>query len=127
MGKTSLVKKVKSLVENKERIVVFMDIYNCRTEHEFYERFASSVIQATTSKAEQMIKTAKEFIMSIAPKIIYSPEPGADYALQLGINRRSNMPEEILDLPEKIAKKRGIQIVVCIDELSLTSALAPIW
>lgn len=116
MGKTSLVKKVKSLVENKERIVVFMDVYNCRTEYEFYERFASSVIQATASKAEQMIKTAKEFIMSIAPKIIYSPEPGADYALQLGISRKTNTPEEILDLPEKIAKKRGIQIVVCIDE-----------
>ena len=63
MGKTSLVKKVKRLVESQERIVVFMDIYNCRTEYEFYERFASSVIQATASKAEQMIKNAKEFIM----------------------------------------------------------------
>ena len=116
MGKTSLVKKVKSLVESKDRIVVFMDIYNCRTEYEFYERFASSVIQATASKAEQMIRTAKEFIMSIVPKIVYSPEPGADYTLQLGINQKSNTPEEILDLPEKIAKKRGVQIVVCIDE-----------
>ena len=27
-----------------------------------------------------------------------------------------NAPEEILDLPEKIAKKKGVQIVVCIDE-----------
>ena len=27
IGKTSLVKKVKSLTENQERIVVFMDIY----------------------------------------------------------------------------------------------------
>ena len=116
MGKTSLVKKVMSQIDDAAIKVVYMDIYKCRTEYEFYERFASAVIQATASKAEQMIKTAKEFIMSIAPKIIYSPEPGADYALQLGINQKSNTPEEILDLPEKIAKKRGIQIVVCIDE-----------
>ena len=116
IGKTSLVKKVKSLTEGKERIVVFMDIYKCRTEYDFYERFASSIIQATSTKMEQMLKTAKEFIMSITPKISYSPDPGMEYTLSLGITPKSNTPEEILNLPERIAQKKGIQIVVCIDE-----------
>jgi hypothetical protein len=116
IGKTSLVKKVKSLTEGKERIVVFMDIYKCRTEYDFYEKFASSIIQATSTKMEQMLKTAKEFIMSITPKISYSPDPGMEYTLSLGITPKSNTPEEILNLPERIAQKKGIQIVVCIDE-----------
>lgn len=97
-------------------IVVFMDIYKCRTEYDFYERFASSIIQATSTKMEQMLKTAKEFIMSITPKISYSPDPGMEYTLSLGITPKSNTPEEILNLPERIAQKKGIQIVVCIDE-----------
>ena len=116
IGKTSLVKKVKSLTENKERIVVFMDIYKCRSEYEFYEKFASSVIQATSTKMDQMVQTAKEFIMSITPKITYSPDPGTEYTLSLGITPKMNTPEEILDLPERIALKKGIQMVVCIDE-----------
>jgi hypothetical protein len=116
IGKTSLVKKVKSLTENKERIVVFMDIYKCRSEYEFYEKFASSVIQATSTKMDQMVRTAKEFIMSITPKITYSPDPGTEYTLSLGITPKMNTPEEILDLPERIAQKKGIQMVVCIDE-----------
>ena len=116
MGKTSLVRRVKQLVESRERIVVYMDIYRCRTEYDFYEKFASSVIQATTTKMEQMIANAKEFIMSIKPQIAYSPEPGAEYTLSLGINAKANTPEEILNLPERIALKRGVQIVVCIDE-----------
>ena len=116
IGKTSLVKKVKSLTENKERIVVFMDIYKCRSEYEFYEKFASSVIQATSTKMDQMVRTAKEFIMSITPKITYSPDPGTEYTLSLGITPKTNTPEEILDLPERIAQKKGIQMVVCIDE-----------
>lgn len=116
IGKTSLVKKVKSLTENRERIVVFMDIYKCRSEYEFYEKFASSVIQATSTKMDQMVRTAKEFIMSITPKITYSPDPGTEYTLSLGINPKMNTPEEILDLPERIAQKKGIQMVVCIDE-----------
>ena len=116
IGKTSLVKKVKSLTEGKNRIVVFMDIYKCRTEYEFYEMFASSVIQATSTKMELMLQTAKEFIMSITPKVIYSPEPGSEYTLSLGITPKNNTPEEILNLPEWIAQKKGVQIVVCIDE-----------
>lgn len=116
IGKTSLVKKVKSLTENKRRIVVFMDIYKCRTEYDFYEKFASSVIQATSTKVEQMLQTAKELIMSITPKISYSPEPGSTYTLSLGISPKTNTPEEILNLPERIARKKGIQMVVCIDE-----------
>ena len=116
IGKTSLVKKVKSLAENKERIVVFMDIYKCRSEYEFYEKFASSIIQATSTKMDQMVQTAKEFIMSITPRITYSPDPGTEYTLSLGITPKMNTPEEILDLPERIAQKKGIQMVVCIDE-----------
>lgn len=116
IGKTSLVKKVKSLTENKERIVVFMDIYKCRSEYEFYEKFASSVIQATSTKMDQMVRTAKEFIMSITPRITYSQDPGTEYTLSLGITPKMNTPEEILDLPERIAQKKGIQMVVCIDE-----------
>lgn len=116
IGKTSLVKKVKSLTEGKGRIIVFMDIYKCRTEYDFYEKFASSIIQATSTKMDQMLQMAKDFIMSITPKISYSPDPGTEYTLSLGITPKTNTPEEILNLPERIAQKKGVQIVVCIDE-----------
>ena len=116
MGKTSLVKKVASLIVNPKIKVVYMDIYKCRTEYDFYEKFASAIIQATNSRMEQMIDTAKEFIMSITPKISFNPDPNNEYSISLGITPKNNSPEEILNLPEKIAQKQGIQIVVCIDE-----------
>ena len=62
------------------------------------------------------LKHAKEFLMGVSPKIVFSPEPTTEFSLSLGLNPRANNAEEILDLPEKIARKRGIQIVVCIDE-----------
>ena len=137
MGKTSLVKHVKSLTEGPKLKVVYMDIYKCRTEYDFYEKFASSVIQATTSKMEKMIENAKEFIMGITPRIIYSPEPNTDFSLSLGINPKATSPEEILDLPERIARKRDMQIVVCIDEfqqigempdtLTLQKTIRSVW
>ena len=116
MGKTSLVKKVASMVEAPDIRVVYMDIYKCRTEYDFYEKFASSIISATATRMEKMIDTAKEFLVSITPQLSYSPEPNTDFALSLGINPRANTPEEILNLPERIASKRGIRMVVCVDE-----------
>jgi len=137
MGKTSLVKKVISRIDNPKIIAVYMDIYKCRNEYEFYEKFASSIIQATETRIEQMIETAKEFIVSITPKITYSPEPSTNFTLSLGINDTGNTPEEILDLPERIARKRGVSIVVCIDEfqqigefpdsLSLQKTIRSVW
>lgn len=116
MGKTSLVKRVIEMTDKSKIIAVYMDIYKCRNEYEFYEKFASSVIQATSTRMEQMIETVKEFMMGITPKISFSPTPGSEFTLSLGISKDGNSPEEILDLPERIAAKRGIRIVVCIDE-----------
>ena len=124
MGKTSLVKKVMSLMDDKDIKVVFMDIYKCRSEYDFYEKFAASVIQGTATKIDRMIANAKEFLLTVTPKIIYSPEPNTDFSLSLGISPKTNTPEEILQLPERIATKRGIKIVVCIDEFQQIGEMA---
>ena len=116
MGKTSLVKKVAGMTDSSDIKVVYMDIYKCRTEYDFYEKFASSIIQATATRMEKMMETAKEFLVSVTPTITYSPEPASGFSLSLGINPKANTPEEVLELPELIARKHGIRIVVCIDE-----------
>ena len=116
MGKTSLVKRVAEQIMDPQFKVIYMDIYKCRTEYDFYEKFAASIIESTTTKMDQMLETAKEFILSITPKISYNPEPNTAFSLSLGITPKANSPEEILSLPERIAQKRGIHIIVCIDE-----------
>ena len=116
MGKTSLVKRVAEQIMDPQFKVIYMDIYKCRTEYDFYEKFAASIIESTATKMDQMLETAKEFILSITPKISYNPEPNTAFSLSLGITPKANSPEEILSLPERIAQKRGIHIIVCIDE-----------
>lgn len=116
MGKSSLVKKVKAEIKTPDIKVVFMDIYDCRTEYDFYNRFASALMKETATKAEQVIENIKRFLIRLTPKISFSPEPMSEYSLSLGINPQNYQPEEILQLPEIIAKEKGIHIVVCIDE-----------
>lgn len=115
IGKTSLVKHVMECVDDERVKVVFMDIYKCRTEYDFLEMFASTIISSCTTKTEQAIELAKEMLLSINPKVSFGWGK-ASVSLSLGINRKSNSPEEILSLPERLAVKMGKHIVVCIDE-----------
>lgn len=116
MGKTSLVKKVRSEIDNPEIKVVMMDIYDCRSDYDFYNRFASSIIKETAGRMEFAMDMVKKFLVRLSPKISFSPEPMSEYSIALGITPENYSPEEILNLPETIASEKGIHIVVCIDE-----------
>lgn len=123
-GKTSLVKKVCEVVDRKKVIPVFVDIFKCKTEYEFYNALAEAVLKQTASKAELWMDNARDFIARLSPKVSFSPEPNSEFALSLGISPKTHAPEEILSLAEKIAKKKQKRIVVCIDEFQQIGEMA---
>lgn len=116
MGKTSLVKKVISEMDNPMIKVVYMDVYDCRSEYDFYNRFAEAIMRSMSNKLEHVIENIKQFLIRVSPKISFSPEPTAEFSLSLGITPKDYSPEEILNLPERIAQEKGVRMVVCIDE-----------
>lgn len=116
MGKTSLIKKVISEIDNPTLKIVYMDIYDCRSEYDFYNRFAETIMKATGNQLEQIVENIKRFLVRVSPKISFNPEPTSEYSISLGITPKEYSPEEILNLPERIAEEQGVRIVVCIDE-----------
>ena len=123
-GKTSLVRKVCEVVDRKKVIPVFVDIFKCKTEYEFYNALAEAVLKQTAAKAELWMDNARDFIARLSPKVSFSPEPNSEFALSLGISPKTHAPEEILSLAEEIAKKKQKRIVVCIDEFQQIGEMA---
>ena len=123
-GKTSLVRKVCEVVDRKKVIPVFVDIFKCKTEYEFYNALAEAVLKQTASKVELWMDNARDFIARLSPKVSFSPEPNSEFALSLGISPKTRAPEEILSLAEEIAKKKQKRIVVCIDEFQQIGEMA---
>ena len=115
-GKTSLVNRVAKSASGKERIIVQMDIFACRSEYDFYNAFSSAILRQTASKIDEWKDLAKGFIERLTPKISVAPEPGSEYSVSLGITPKTHTPEEVLSLPEKIAQRKGCELVICIDE-----------
>jgi hypothetical protein len=116
-GKSSLVEKVtKDLVsKDKSLKVAFIDLFSVTTEEEFLELFARTIIKASSSKAADWLETAKATFKKLVPKIVLNTDLG-DITLQIDREEIKKHKDEILNLPEVIAKSKGVQFIVCIDE-----------
>ena len=114
-GKTSLVLKAAKEVENKNVKVVMLDVFSCRSPEDFYRIFATEIIKQTASKWEEWVENTKRFLSNLTPKISFGNDPNAEFSFSIDLSDKK-INEEILSLPQKIAREKGIKIVVCIDE-----------
>ena len=115
-GKTSLVQKVCRLAQSDKLKVVYLDAFSCRSDRDFYDAFAAAVLKQTSSKWDEWMENAKLFLSRVSPKFSIGTDPMTDFSISFEMNPQSNEVDEILQLPEKIAQKKGCNIVVCIDE-----------
>lgn len=115
-GKTSLVQKVCRLAQSDKLKIVYLDIFSCRSDRDFYDAFAAAILKQTSSKLDEWLEHARLFLSRLSPKISIGPDPMTDFSISLEMNPKSDDIDEILQLPEKIAQKKSCNIVVCIDE-----------
>lgn len=117
-GKSSLVNKAAKLAtEQDDKLrICNIDLFNVRNEEHFYALLAQKVISATSSKFEESITNAKNFLSHLAPKIAIGTELNNEISIDFDWEEVKKNPDEILNLAEKIAKKKGLKIVICIDE-----------
>lgn len=127
-GKSSLVEKVANLAKGRDLKVVKLDLFSIRTEEEFYAMLAKAVIRATSNKMEEWMELGKKFLKNITPKFTMQMGDKQNFSLELDFETVKKYYQELLDLPEKIAKDKNIRIVICIDEFqniaSFDTALA---
>ena len=117
-GKTSLVNKTIGLIEkDKGFYAARIDIFNCRTEEQFYKTYVNAVLQASASKLDEWVALMKKHIGSVGPKITLG-EGSSAYEVTFGLDFKEVQysEDEILDLPQRIAEEKGKKFVICIDE-----------
>ena len=117
-GKSSLVRKAADIAmqADKNLKVCTIDLFNVKTEEQFYTALARNLIQETASRWEEAVENAKKFFSRLVPKISVGAGPGREISIDFDWEEMKSNPDEILDLPERIAEAKGVKIVVCIDE-----------
>ena len=117
-GKSSLVNKAAKLAmeQDSKLRICHIDLFNVRNEEHFYSLLAQKVIAATSSKWEEAVESAKSFFSHLVPKISIGSDPTNEVSIDFDWETVKQNPDEVLDLAEKIAKKKGLKIVICVDE-----------
>ncbi len=117
-GKSSLVHRAANITTQSDKNirVCTIDLFNIKTEEQFYTSLAGNLIRATATRWEEAIEDAKKFFSRLVPKISVGAGPGNEISIDFDWEEMRSNPDEILDLAEHIAESKGLKIVVCIDE-----------
>ena len=117
-GKSSLVQKVAESPLNKKKNIkyCFIDLFNIRTEQEFYEVYVRELLKVTANKWEERVAQAKKLFSKVIPQFTVGLSPDSEFSISLDWKEIQKAPEEILNLAESICKIKKIKLVVCIDE-----------
>jgi len=87
-GKSSLVDKASEIIRkgSPEIVIIKIDLFNIRSEIEFYNELAEKVFRATSSKFEYVTESVGNFIKQLMPKISFSPSPDLEFSISIDNN-----------------------------------------
>lgn len=122
-GKSSLIKQLSHLNKDNKTRYAFIDFFNIRTEQDFLEKYSKEIIKCSISKKEELLQAGRSFFQKISPSFSFGADPVNDFSVNFSWSEAQKTKDEIINLPEVIAKKKGIKIVVCIDEFQNISKL----
>jgi hypothetical protein len=117
-GKSSLVERLilELNSKNPEIKVVSFDMFSVSSEEEFLELFAKEVIKSSSTIWQEWIQAGKDFFKQLTPMITVGIDPTNDFSLGFDWNQLRKHKNEILELPEKIAKEKKCRFIICLDE-----------
>lgn len=117
-GKSSLVSRAAEQVRkrNKDIRICNLDLFRIQDEDSFFEAYVQAVLRTSASRWQEWVSTAKELLGGLVSSISIGTDPMHDFSLKLSWDKVSREEKSILDLPEKIAEKKNIRFLICIDE-----------
>jgi uncharacterized protein len=123
-GKSSLVEKVIADINKRDKKTktVIIDLFSVSSEEEFLENFTREVIKAHSSKWQDWISGGKQFFKNLIPKLSVGIDPNTDFSVSFDWRELKKNSDEILNLPETIAQKKGVKFIICLDEFQNLSS-----
>ncbi|RLD41299.1 MAG: ATPase [Bacteroidetes bacterium] len=116
-GKSSLVRVLEDKIgKSKKTVFCHLDMFNSSSEMDFYQSFSKEILKKTHNTSNDFFESINIFFKNLAPEVSFKAGNLAELSLKFDKEKTENSFVEILNLPEEIAKKKKIKIVVCIDE-----------
>jgi hypothetical protein len=121
MGKSSLLAELMHR-HGAEFLFVYVDLYGITTKTRMVEAFMSALVGSAYGTARKVAAGIRDVIKGSRLRLVINDkgEPGVEFSVG-----EPSVPEiqDMLDIPEEIARKRGKRIVVVFDEFQEIASL----
>lgn len=117
MGKTSLVRAALRRLPKREWVSAYVDLWPTDNEAMFVTAVAKAITESMSNTAGKALKIAQTFFGSLTPSITVSDD--GKPVLKFGIAPNSHpgpVLNEVLEIPQRIARERGFGVVIVLDE-----------
>jgi AAA+ ATPase superfamily predicted ATPase len=114
MGKSSLLKELARRFK-KEFIFAHVDLYGVTTRNKFLEGLVEEVSRAGYTTTEKIVSAIAQYIKGVRFRVVITRSGNPGIELDQADVRDSELAE-VIDFPEKVAKKRGKRVIVVLDE-----------
>jgi len=116
-GKSSLVSQAVNYSKH-ELVVISLDCFALKSVEEFYSNYLKACVIATQGKVRIAMNKIGDILGQISPFITYTPPTEQAGEFKIGVHLPHHFKDHsaILEIPNTLYKKKGIPVVVCIDE-----------
>ncbi len=117
-GKTSLILTLLGRLRGQGLLTAYVDVFRATTAAQLLELTAQTVLRGVESKPERVLRLAVDLLGKLRPQVGTDSRGKPTLALEIGNSPRSVLAvqEEVLALPEVLAKKRKSRLVLVFDE-----------
>ena len=117
-GKTSLILTLLGRLRAQGLLTAYVDVFRATTAAQLLELTAQTVLRGVESKPERVLRLAMDLLGKLRPQVGTDSRGKPTLSLEIGNSPRSILAvqEEVLALPEELAKKRKSRLVLVFDE-----------
>src|SRR3989344_8040144 len=118
-GKTSLIKRVLGIAEERGILSFYLDLYPITNFQDFIEIYARALAGAEPpSKFKEFIKVLGKLIPKLLPKVSIGPKGGLEISFDFEkiFKEKEVILDDLLEAAQKLAVKKGKSAVVVFDE-----------
>ena len=117
-GKTSLLLALLERLRGRGLLGAYVDVFRATSAAQLFELTAQAVLGAAESRPERLLRLALELLGRLRPQV--GTDSGGKPTLTLDLGASAKTPlalqEEVLALPERLARLRGKRLVLAFDE-----------
>ena len=117
-GKTSLIVRVLDIVQNKEVITSFIDLYGIISISDLIDKIIEETVVPAQGSLQRVGNSLRKWFSNLRPEITLNPDDSisVSFKREAQVIGEEKVLSQVLDAPEKLAKSQKKPVVVVFDE-----------